>query len=113
MPAIIGPGGLFAGSDSRQQSPSQAPPGQQPIGNAVIPAHDREVVMYVAIAIRGESRMGVRARGMRVKGLTTLVFCVAALVCAQSAGPVFPDPGKASMSRDEQISLGLQAAKQV
>jgi predicted Zn-dependent protease len=50
---------------------------------------------------------------MRAKPLMALVFCAAALVCAQAAGPVFPDPGKASMSRDEQISLGLQAAKQV
>jgi Zn-dependent protease with chaperone function len=32
---------------------------------------------------------------------------------AQSAGPVFPDPGNAHMSRDHQRALGLQAAAQV
>jgi Zn-dependent protease with chaperone function len=31
----------------------------------------------------------------------------------QSAGPVFPDPGNAHMSRDNQRALGLQAAAQV
>ena len=32
---------------------------------------------------------------------------------AQSAGPVFPNPGKPSMSREQQHALGLQAAQQV
>src|SRR5215472_15486689 len=32
---------------------------------------------------------------------------------AQSGAPTFPDPGKTSMSRDNQRALGLQAAAQV
>src|SRR5215469_3906531 len=32
---------------------------------------------------------------------------------AQSAAPTFPDPGKTSMSRDDQRALGLKAAAQV
>ena len=38
-------------------------------------------------------------------------FCLAAHALAQSAGPVFPDPGKASMSKEEQRALGMQANK--
>ena len=49
--------------------------------------------------------------------LKRLVFLGAlwltAQVYAQSAAPTFPDPGKASMSRDDQHALGLQAAAHV
>ena len=39
--------------------------------------------------------------------------CLAVQAYAQSAGPNFPDPGKPGMSRDQQRTLGLQAAAQV
>src|SRR3974390_366803 len=42
-----------------------------------------------------------------------VVVLVASLLCAQSSSPVFPDPGKPHMSRDQQRQLGLQAAAQV
>jgi Zn-dependent protease with chaperone function len=40
-------------------------------------------------------------------------LCLAAQALAQSAAPVFPNPGKTSMSRQEQTSLGMEAAAQV
>jgi hypothetical protein len=40
-------------------------------------------------------------------------MCVATLVYAQSAGPEFPNPGNAHMSREQQHALGLKAAAQV
>jgi Zn-dependent protease with chaperone function len=42
-----------------------------------------------------------------------IALWLGALVLAQSTAPVFPDPGKPHMSRDNQRSLGLQAAAQV
>jgi hypothetical protein len=42
-----------------------------------------------------------------------VVILVANLLSAQSSGPVFPDPGKPHMSREQQRELGLQAAAQV
>ena len=42
-----------------------------------------------------------------------LVLLLATQVFAQSAGPTFPDPGKTSMSRQEQQSLGMQVAAKV
>jgi beta-barrel assembly-enhancing protease len=41
------------------------------------------------------------------------LFWLAALACAQSPGPAFPNPGKASMSRENQEALGMEAAAQV
>ena len=38
---------------------------------------------------------------------------IATLLSAQSNAPVFPNPGKPHMSRDDQRALGLQAAAQV
>jgi Zn-dependent protease with chaperone function len=45
--------------------------------------------------------------------VTLVLFLAAAPAIAQSAGPQFPDPGKAPMSRDEQKALGMQAASEV
>ncbi|HYK36313.1 M48 family metallopeptidase [Alloacidobacterium sp.] len=45
--------------------------------------------------------------------LCVVVACMAAQAYAQSEGPVFPDPGHPSMSRENQRELGLQAAGQV
>ena len=42
-----------------------------------------------------------------------LVFLLATQVWAQSAGPTFPDPGKTSMTKDEQQALRLEVAAQV
>src|SRR3954471_6026987 len=50
----------------------------------------------------------------KLKGLLCLVvFWPAAQICAQSAGPVFPNPGKTSMSRENQQALGMEVAGQV
>jgi Zn-dependent protease with chaperone function len=43
----------------------------------------------------------------------TVALWLGTQVFAQSAAPTFPDPGKPHMSRDDQRSLGLQAAAQV
>jgi predicted Zn-dependent protease len=43
----------------------------------------------------------------------SLVSLLATLVYAQTEAPTFPNPGKTSMSRDQQHQLGLQAAAQV
>jgi Zn-dependent protease with chaperone function len=54
------------------------------------------------------------ANPVLVKGLLCLVvFCAAARLGAQSAAPVFPDPGKTSMSRENQQALGMKVAGEV
>ena len=46
--------------------------------------------------------------------LPLFVFlCLTAQAFAQSAGPVFPNPGKTSMSKDNQHALGMEVAAQV
>src|SRR5262245_15484228 len=45
--------------------------------------------------------------------LLSVVLLAAAQVYAQTEGPTFPNPGKTSMSRDQQHALGLQVATQV
>lgn len=45
--------------------------------------------------------------------ITLAAFLLAAQIWPQSAGPVFPDPGKTSMTRENQQALGMQAAAQV
>jgi len=45
--------------------------------------------------------------------LWLIVFLLARQAYAQTAGPEFPNPGNAHMSRDEQRALGLKAAAQV
>src|SRR5262245_15614579 len=52
-------------------------------------------------------------RSLSKRLLCFLVLCLTGQAYAQSANPTFPDPGKASMSRDDQHTLGLQAAAQV
>ena len=42
-----------------------------------------------------------------------LVLLLATQVWAQSAGPTFPNPGKTSMSKEDQQALGMQVATQV
>lgn len=44
---------------------------------------------------------------------SVLVLLLATHVWAQSAGPVFPNPGKTSMSKEDQQALGMQVATQV
>jgi len=48
----------------------------------------------------------------RLLGLL-LVVSLATQAWAQSSGPVFPDPGKTSMSREKQEALGMEVAAQV
>ena len=45
--------------------------------------------------------------------LWSVVLLAAAEISAQIAGPAFPNPGKTSISRDQQTALGLEAAGQV
>ena len=48
------------------------------------------------------------------KTLSFFVFlCLTVQGYAQSAAPVFPDPGKTSMSKDKQQALGMEVAAQV
>jgi len=50
----------------------------------------------------------------RKTNLTWLIFlCLTVQVFAQATGPVFPNPGKTSMSRENQQALGMEAAGQV
>ena len=42
-----------------------------------------------------------------------LVLLMATQVGAQSTGPTFPNPGKTSMSREDQQALGMEVATQV
>lgn len=42
-----------------------------------------------------------------------LVLLLAIQVWAQTAGPTFPNPGKTSMSKEDQQALGLKVAEQV
>src|SRR5262245_22511496 len=55
--------------------------------------------------------MGCRAL-VRVS-LWSVFLLAATEASAQTAGPTFPNPGKTSMSRDQQTALGLEAAGQV
>ena len=50
--------------------------------------------------------------GTKRRRLVVLLL-LAALAYAQSAGPVFPNPGKTSMSRDNQVALGMETASQI
>jgi predicted Zn-dependent protease len=45
--------------------------------------------------------------------LSSVVLLLTAQVYAQTVAPTFPNPGKTSMSKDQQCALGLQAAAQV
>ena len=52
-------------------------------------------------------------RALARRPLWLSVLLLAMQVYPQSAGPEFPNPGNAHMSRDNQPRLGLQAAAQV
>ena len=52
-------------------------------------------------------------RALLKRLLCFVVLWLTAQPYAQSAGPTFPDPGRASISRDDQRALGLQAAAEV
>jgi predicted Zn-dependent protease len=54
----------------------------------------------------------LRMKSLRSKSLL-IVAALTSFAWAQSAGPVFPNPGKPSMSRENQQALGMQAAAQV
>jgi Zn-dependent protease with chaperone function len=45
--------------------------------------------------------------------LSSLVLLVATQAYAQTAAPTFPNPGRTSITRDQQTALGLEAAGQV
>ncbi|HEU4892222.1 MAG TPA: M48 family metalloprotease [Vicinamibacterales bacterium] len=45
--------------------------------------------------------------------LIGLLSCASVLATAQAAGPTFPNPGKTSMSKDNQHALGMETAAQV
>ena len=45
--------------------------------------------------------------------LVSVVLLAAAQVYAQTEAPTFPNPGKTSMSRDQQHALGMQTAAQI
>src|SRR4029453_4146863 len=55
--------------------------------------------------------MNYRALARRL--LWSVVLMAATQVYAQTVPPTFPNPGKTSMSRDQQTALGLEAAGQV
>jgi Zn-dependent protease with chaperone function len=55
--------------------------------------------------------MGHRTLGRRL--LWSVVLLGAAEVYAQTVAPTFPNPGKTSMSKDQQHALGMEAAGQV
>jgi len=48
-----------------------------------------------------------------VRRLWTVALLLATQAYAQTAGPAFPNPGKTSMSRDNQHALGMEVAGQV
>ena len=48
-----------------------------------------------------------------VRRLWPVALLIAVTAYAQTAGPVFPNPGKTSISRDNQRAMGMEVAKQV
>ena len=62
-------------------------------------------------------RLGITAGERIAPPVSRPWFCVylglAALAYAQTTGPTFPDPGKTSMSRENQQALGMEVAAQV
>jgi hypothetical protein len=48
-----------------------------------------------------------------VRRLWTVALLLATQAYAQTAGPAFPNPGKTSMSKDNQHALGMEVARQV
>src|SRR5262249_44449771 len=52
-------------------------------------------------------------RKLRNKLPLLVVLCLTVQAFAQSTAPVFPDPGKTSMSKENQYAMGMQVAGQV
>src|SRR4051794_24573964 len=52
-------------------------------------------------------------RALVLAGLLSFAPVLATEAHAQTAGPSFPNPGKTSMSKDNQHALGMEAAAQV
>ena len=52
-------------------------------------------------------------RALTKQLLVLVLLSLAAQALAQSAGPVFPNPGKTSMSKQNQSALGMEVAAQV
>ncbi|HTI37306.1 MAG TPA: M48 family metallopeptidase [Vicinamibacterales bacterium] len=52
-------------------------------------------------------------RALVRRPLWSVVLLLAAGAYAQTSGPTFPNPGKTSMSKDDQRALGMQVAAQV
>src|SRR6185436_17456900 len=67
--------------------------------------------------VMGESTAGKAGGKMdrtRARLLSAcVVLCLATQAQAQSATPVFPNPGKTSMSKQQQQGLGMEAAAQI
>jgi predicted Zn-dependent protease len=60
-----------------------------------------------------EPQVSRRRNPFALRLLWLIVLLLAAQAYPQSAGPEFPNPGNAHMSRDKQRQLGLEAAAQV
>jgi beta-barrel assembly-enhancing protease len=60
-----------------------------------------------------EPQASRRRNPFALRRLWLIVLLLAAQAYPQSAGPEFPNPGNAHMSRDKQRQLGLEAAAQV
>jgi hypothetical protein len=52
-------------------------------------------------------------RALTRRGHWSFLLLLAATAYAQTAGPTFPNPGKTSMSKDNQHALGMETAAQV
>ena len=52
-------------------------------------------------------------RALMLTGLLSFASVLATDAHAQTAGPTFPNPGKTSMSKDNQHALGMETAAQV
>src|SRR4030095_10975305 len=52
-------------------------------------------------------------RALIRRGLWSLALLLATEAYAQTAGATFPNPGKTSMSKDNQHALGVETAAQV
>src|SRR5215831_17283307 len=77
-------------------------------------AHFLPAVAHEKGALTSPESEGMSMSPVLVRRLLLSVVLLAAVqVYAQTQAPTFPDPGKTSMSRDQQHALGMQAAAQV
>lgn len=62
----------------------------------------------------GERKMALKInRALQGRLRWFLILLLATHVWAQSAGPIFPDPGKTGMSKEQQQALGMEVAAEV